>query len=72
MLVMDLHRPTTYISILVLVAATGILAFLTLEGIIFRKNGIVSTEGERSGIHRYVVFMQFVINNAAVQFGSRL
>lgn len=58
MLVTDLHRPSTYISILVLVAASGILAFLAFKGIIFRKNVIVSTEGERSGVHRYVVFVQ--------------
>lgn len=56
MLAMNLHRPSTYISIIVLVVASGILAFLTFEGIIFRKNVIASTEGERSGIYRCVVF----------------
>lgn len=59
-LVTNLHRPSTYIFIFVSVTATGILAFLTFEGIIFEENALrtVSAEGERSGIHRCVVFVQ--------------
>lgn len=59
-LVMNLHRPSTYIFIFDSVTATGILALLTFEGIIFKKNALrtVSAEGERSGIHRCVVFVQ--------------
>lgn len=45
MLVMNLHKPGTYISIFVSVAAAGI-PFLTFEGIILKKTvwGTVSME----------------------------
>lgn len=68
MSVKNSYRPSTYISRCVSVAATAGLAFLTCEDIACKKNtlGTDPTEGEKSGIHRCLVFVQLVLDCSKV------